>query len=71
MKFYTFLILAVLSSLSSNFSAFLEDSLFRLSFPASDYLRSASRTLSRVLAQGPETVVLTSIKSRYLEYLRS
>ena len=54
-------ILAVLSSLSSIFSALPEDSLFWSYFPAFEYLRSASRTLSRVPAQGPETVLLTSI----------
>ena len=59
-------ILAVLSSLSSIFSALLEDSLFRSYFPAFEYLRSASRTLSGVPAQGPSTWV----NLRYLEYLR-
>ena len=60
-KLYTFLILAVLFSLPSIFSALPENSLFWSHFPASEYLRSASRTLSRVPTQDPGTVVLTSI----------
>ena len=44
-----FFYLAPLSSLPSIFSALLEDSLFWSSFPASEYLRSASRTLVGLL----------------------
>ena len=48
MKLYTFFILVVLSPLPSIFSALLEDSLFWSSFLASEYLRSALRTLERL-----------------------